>query len=239
MEILFYNDFAPDQTSTSILKTIYDYLKKQGLYILPIIDIMLAACATALNINIRVWQNDNSFKNVLQFDVYPTPSQKAIHLLYTRTLNAEGIPDASLDPNNLCHHYDAPILKSATYDDEDDDGLFPSDEEYMGNSLTQETLVTTTTTSIISSDILTYSNDIEYQVEDILYHYIMYNVKKSDQYKPFKLDMSLFTNVVTKVVGTCPFNINGNKIYQMNMTNQHGRKKLTDGRHWQINWGKN
>ena len=214
--ILFYNDFAPDQTSTSILKTIYDYLKKQGLYILPIIDIMLPACATALNINIRVWQNDNSFKNVLQFDVYPMPSQKAIHLLYTRTLNAEGIPDASLDPNNLCYHYDAPILKSATYDDEDDDGLFPSDEEYMGNSLTQETLVTTTTTtSITSSDILTYSNDIEYQVEDILYHYIMYNVKKSDQYKPFKLDMSLFTNVVTKVVGTCPFNINGTKIYQM------------------------
>ena len=136
--ILFYNSFAPNQTSTSILKTIYDYLKKQGSYMLPIIDIMLPACATALNVNIRVWQNDNSFKNVLQFDVYPTPSQKTIHLLYTRTLNAEGIPDASLDPNNLCHHYDALILKSATDDDEEDDGLFPSDEEYMRNSLTQE-----------------------------------------------------------------------------------------------------
>ena len=108
-QILICNDFAPDQTSTSILKTIYDYLKKQGLYTLPIIDIMLLACATALNINIRVWQNDNGFKNVLQFDVYPTPLQKTIHLLYTRTLNAEGIPDASLDPNNLCHHYDALI----------------------------------------------------------------------------------------------------------------------------------
>ena len=132
--ILFYNDFAPNQTNTSILKTIYDYLKKQGSYTLPIIDIMLPACATALNINIRVWQNDNSFKNILQFDVYPTPSQKPIHLLYTRTLNAEGIPDASLDPNNLCHHYDALILKSATDDDKEDDGLFPSDEKFMGNS---------------------------------------------------------------------------------------------------------
>ena len=130
---------------------------------LPIIDIMLPACATALNVNIRVWQNDNGFKNVLQFDVYPTPSQKTIHLLYTRTLNAEGIPDASLDPNNLCHHYDALILKSGTDDDEEDYCLFPSDEEYMGNSLTQETLVSTTTTSITSSDILTYSNDIEHK----------------------------------------------------------------------------
>ena len=92
---------------------------------------MLPACATALHINIRVWQNDNSFKNILQFDVYPTPSQKTNHLLYTRTLSAEVIPDASLDPNNLCHHYDALILKSATDDDEEDDGLFPSDEEYM------------------------------------------------------------------------------------------------------------
>ena len=214
-QILFYNDFAPDQTSTPILKTIYDYLKKRGSYTLSIIDIMLPACATALNINIRVWQNDNGFKNVLQFDVYPTPSQKTIHLLYTRTLNAEGIPDASLDPNNLCHHYDVLILKSATHDNEEDDGLFPSDEEYMRNSLTQETLITTTTTSITSSDTLTYSNDIEYQVEDVPYHYIMYNMKKSDWYNPFKLNMSLFTNVVTKVIGTCPFNIDGNKIYQM------------------------
>ena len=167
-QILFYNEFAPNQTSSSILKTIYDYLKKWGLYMLPIIDIMLPACATALNINIRVWQNDNGFKNILQFDVYPTPSQETIHLLYTRTLNAEGIPDTSLDLNNLCHHYDALILKSGTDDDEEDDGLFPSDEEYMGDSLTQETLIstTTTTTSITSSDILTYLNDTEYQVEE-------------------------------------------------------------------------
>ena len=215
-QILFYNDFAPNQTSTSILKTIYNYLKKWGSHMLPIIVIILPACATALDINIRVWQNDNGFKNVLQFDVYPTPSQKTIHLLYTRTLNAEDIPDASLDPNNLCHHCDALILISGTDDDEEDDGLFPSDEEYMRNSLTQETLIsttTTTTTSITSSDILTYSNDIEYQVEDVPHHYIMYNTKKSNWYNPFKQDMSLFTNVLTKVVGTCPFNINGNKIY--------------------------
>ena len=209
---IFYHDFAPNQTSTSILKTIYDYLKKQCSYMLPIIDIMLPACATVLNVNIRVWQNDNSFKNILQFDVYPTSSQKTIHLLYTRTLNAEGIPDPSLDPNNLCHHYDVLILKSATDDDEEDDGLFPSDEEYVGNSLTQETLISTTT-SITSSDILTYSNDIEYQKEDVPHHYIMYNTKESDWCNPFKQDMSLFMNVVTKVVGTCPFNIDGNKIY--------------------------
>ena len=101
---------------------------------------MLPACATALVINIRVWQNDNGFKNILQFDVYPAPSQKTIHLLYTRTLNAEGIPDASLDPNNLCHHYDTLIEKVLTVvDDVEDDGLFPSDEEYMGNSHTRNT----------------------------------------------------------------------------------------------------
>ena len=187
----------------------------------------------------KVWQNDNGFKNILQFDVYPTPSQKTIHLLYTRTLNAEGIPDASHGPNNLCHHYDALILKNATDDNEEDDGLFPSDEEYMGNSLTQETLISTTTTSITSSDILTYSNDIEFQVEEVPHHYIMYNMKKSDWYNPFKQDMSLFTNVVTKVVGFCPFNINGNKIYQMKRDESTWKEKLTDGRHWQINWGKN
>ena len=228
-QILFYNDFAPNQTSTSILKTIYDYLKKWGLYTLPIIDIMLPACATALNVNIRVWQNDNSFKNVLQFDVYPTPSQKTIHLLYTRTLMLKVYLMPHLIQTILCHHYDALILKNAT----------DENEEYMENSLTQETLVSTTTTSITSSNILMYSNDIEYQVEDIPYHYIMYNVKKSDWYNPFKQDMSIFTNIVTKVVGTCPFNIDGNKIYQMKCDKSTWKEKLTDGRHWQINWGKN
>ena len=78
---------------------------------MPIIDIMLPACATALNVNISVWQNDNGFKNVLQFDVHPNPSSKTIHLLYTRTLNSQGIADPWLDPNNLCHHYDALVLK--------------------------------------------------------------------------------------------------------------------------------
>ena len=101
----------------------------------------------------------------------------------------------------------------------------------MGNSLTQETLIsTTTTTSHTSSDILMCSNDIEYQVEEVPHHYIMYNMKKSDQYNPFKQDMSLFTNVVTKVVGTCPFNIGGNKIYQMKCDKSTLKEKLTDGR---------
>ena len=108
--ILFYKDFAPGQ-STSILKTIYNYLKKKGSYTMPIINIMLPVCATALNVNIRVWQNDNEFKNILQFDVHPIPSTKTIHLLYTRTLNSQGIPDPSLDPNNLCHHCDVLVLK--------------------------------------------------------------------------------------------------------------------------------
>ena len=119
--ILFYQDFAPGQSTTSILKTIYNYLKKNRPYMMPIINIILPACATALNVNIQVWQNDNAFKNVLQFDVHPNSSTKTIHLLYTRTLNSQGIPDPSLDPNNLCHHYDALVLKG---NDEDSIGDF-------------------------------------------------------------------------------------------------------------------
>ena len=115
--ILFYQDFAPGETTTSILKTVYQYLKRRGLYMLPIIDIMLPACATALNMNIRVWQNDGGFINELQFDVHPNPSQHTIHLLYSHTLNADGIPDPTLDPNNVCHHYDALILKPSSEDE--------------------------------------------------------------------------------------------------------------------------
>ena len=137
------------QSTTSILKTIYNYFKK-GSYTLPIIDIMLPACARALNVNIRVWQNDNGFKNVLQFDVHPNPSPKTIHLLYTRTLNAQGIPDSSLD--NLCHHYDTLVLKSES-DDKESIGDFSSEDEYGD--------ISCTTPSTHTSSILTFSDQIE------------------------------------------------------------------------------
>ena len=45
---------------------------------MPLINIMLPACAPTLNVNIQVWQNDNGLKNVLQFDVHPNPSTKTI-----------------------------------------------------------------------------------------------------------------------------------------------------------------
>ena len=116
---------------------------------MPMIDIMLLTCSTAQNVNIQVLQNDNGFKNVLQFDVHPTPSTKTIHLLYPRTLNSQGIPDPSLDPNNLCSHYYALVLKG---DDENSIGDFSSEEEYGGT--------TTTPPSTPSSGILTYSENI-------------------------------------------------------------------------------
>ena len=50
-------------------------------------------------------------------------------------------------------------------------------------------------------------------MDDVPLHYVMYNARKSDQYNPFKQDLPLFDNVVTKVVGTSPLNTDGNKIY--------------------------
>ena len=188
--ILFYQDFEAGQSTTSILKTIYNYFKK-GSYTLPIIDIMLPACATALNVNIRDWQNDNGFKNVLQFDVHPNSSQKTVHL-YTRTLNVQGIPDPSLDPNNLCHHYDALVLKSES-DDEESIGDFSSEDEYGD--------ISCTTPSTYTSSILTFSDQIEYKTKEVPVHYVMYNARKSDHYNPFKQDMSLFNNIVMKLLG--------------------------------------
>ena len=72
----------------------------------------------------------------------------------------------------------------------------------------------------------------------------MYNAKKSDWHNPFKQDLSLFNNVVTKVPTPIhqfqsPFNIDGNKIYQIKCDEYTWKEKLSDGRHWQVNWGKN
>ena len=59
----------------------------------------------------------------------------------------------------------------------------------------------------------------------------MYNTKKSDRYNPFKQDISLFTSIVTKVVGTCPFNIDGNKIYQMKCDESTWKEVWHQGKH--------
>ena len=236
--ILFYQDFAPGETTTSILKTVYQYLKRRGSYTLPIIDIMLRACATALNVNIRVWQNDSGFINELQFDVHPNPSQHTIHLLYSRTLNAYGIPDPTLDPNNVCHHCDALILKPSS-EDECSIGSFSSDEEYSQKS--QESTINTgpSGTPPPISGIVICTDDIEFETDEVPDHYIMYNAPKSNHYNKFKQDMGLFTDVVTKVVNTSPFNIDGNKIYQVKCNKKTWKDKLKDGRHWLVNWGKN
>ena len=101
---------------------------------------MLPACATVINVNIRVWENDGGFINELQFDVHPNPSQHTIHLLYSHTLNADGIPDPTLDLNNLCHHYDALILKPSS-EDEGSIRSFSSDKEYSQKS--QESTINT------------------------------------------------------------------------------------------------
>ena len=237
-QILFYQDFAPGETTTSILKTVYQYLKRRGSYTLPIIDIMLPACATALNVNIKVWQNDGGFINELQFDVHPNPSQHTIHLLYSCTLNADRIPDPTLDPNNLCHHYDALILKPSS-EDEGSIRSFSSDEEYSQKS--QESTINTdpSDTPPLINGIVSCTNDIEFETDEVLDHYIMYNVPKSDVYNKFKQDMGLFTDVVTKVVNTSPFNIDGNKIYQIKCNENTWKDNLKDGRHWLVNWGKN
>ena len=81
--------------------------------------------------------------------------------------------------------------------------------------------------------------DIKYDMDDVPPHYVMCNAKKSDQYSPFKQYLSLFDNLVTKVVGTSPFNIDGNKIYQIKCDKYTWKEKLCNGRHWQVNWGKN
>ena len=151
---------------------------------------MLPACATALNMNTRVWQNDGGFINELQFDVHPNPSQHMIHLLYSCTLNADGIPDPTLDPNNVCHHYDALILKPSS-EDEGSIRSFSSDEEYSQKS--QESTINTgpSGTPPPISGIVSCTDDIEFETDEVPDHYIMYNVPKSNVYNKFKQDMGL------------------------------------------------
>ena len=87
-----------------VLEDVCKYIEEKN-YTIPVADSIVSAAANALNINIKIYENDKGVKKEIDFEPDNAHSSVTVHLLYSCDSN----PDA--DPNNLTSHYDALVLR--------------------------------------------------------------------------------------------------------------------------------
>ena len=70
------------------------YIEEKN-YTIPVADLIFGAAANALNINIKIYENDKGVKKEIDFEPDNAHSAVTVHLLYSRDSNLDG------DPNNI------------------------------------------------------------------------------------------------------------------------------------------
>ena len=104
--IIFYVHFICGERNKpdDVLEDVHKYIEEKN-YTIPVADLIVGAAANALNINIKIYENDKGVKKEIDFEPDNAHSSVTVHLLYSHDSN----PDA--DPNNLTSHYDALVLR--------------------------------------------------------------------------------------------------------------------------------
>ena len=87
------------------------------MYTLEVVDVIVFAAANALNINIKIWQNDNGFLKVLAINPSAQQLPVTIHLMFTKDVNP------ALDPLNTNSHYDSTVTSTKSQLDYNDNYL--------------------------------------------------------------------------------------------------------------------
>ena len=82
--IPFYVEFNVNKTQDEVLHDVNKYLRSYGKnYTLPVIDVIVGACANSLNINIKIFENQQGFKKS-DFKPEKNKSPLSVYLLYSR-----------------------------------------------------------------------------------------------------------------------------------------------------------
>ena len=105
-KIIFYVHFIYGERNKpdDVLEDVRKYIEEKN-YTTPVADLIVSAPANALNINIKIYENDKGVKKEIDFEPDNAHSSVTVHLLYSRDSN----PDT--DPNNLTLHYDALVSR--------------------------------------------------------------------------------------------------------------------------------
>ena len=93
--IIFYIHFICGERNKpdDVLEDVHKYIEEKN-YAIPVADLIVSAAANALNINLKIYENDNGVKKELDFEPENAHSSVTEHLLYLRDSNLDG------DPNN-------------------------------------------------------------------------------------------------------------------------------------------
>ena len=125
----YYTDFTT-QTSTELLTDAWRYLSmKKNIYTLEVVDVIVCAAANALNINIKIFQEQEGFLKMLAIEPRMTPSPATIYMLFGRDSKPQ------LDPNNTNAHYNAIVTTQSNNSPDFDEGYF--DETQVSQELSK------------------------------------------------------------------------------------------------------
>ena len=104
--IVFYVNFICGEQNqpTDVLEDVRRYIEQKD-YTIPVADLIVGAAANALNINLKIYENDKGVKKEIDFEPENAQSSVTVHLLFSRDSNPDG------DPNNITSHYDALVLR--------------------------------------------------------------------------------------------------------------------------------
>ena len=125
-EVRKHIPFTVNKTQDEVLYDVNKYLRSYSKnYTLPIIDVIVGACANSLNINIKIFENHQGFKQEIDFEPEKNKSPLSVCLLYSR--------DAILgkDLHNANAHYDAIVLKKKNNDGDESVFQLPEDDDIL------------------------------------------------------------------------------------------------------------
>ena len=118
----FYSDFTT-QNPRDLLNDAWWYLSmKRNTYTLKVVHVIVCAAAIALNLNIKIFQEQERFLKILEIEPTRTPSPATIYMMFVR--NSKPL----LDPRNTNAHYNA-IVHIALNKDPDFDHQYVDETE--------------------------------------------------------------------------------------------------------------
>ena len=105
--IVFYVHFICGERNKpdDVFEDVCKYIEEKD-YTIPVANLIVGAAANALNINLKIYENDKEVKKEIDFEPDNVQYLVTVHLLYSHDSNPGG------DPNNLTSHYDALVLRN-------------------------------------------------------------------------------------------------------------------------------
>ena len=221
--IIFYVHFICGERNKpdDVLNDVRKYIEEKNCTI-PVADLIVSAATNALNINIKIYENDKGVKKEIDFEPDNAHSAVTVHLLYSCDSNPNG------DPNNLTSHYDALVL----WDD-------APISEHRNEPLESDTPITllhnTTSDEDMYMDPTKILNDLSKSIE-VSDEILNYNIEPGQRNV---LDMSVYTGMAVKRVAFQSYAIDGNVVYEIVCKRHEWHKKHEDGHYWASTSGKN